>query len=214
MRSRSDSAKPTFENTIVALERTGQALNRVNAVFSNLTNANTNPALQKIEADIAPKLAAHNDAVLLNSALFARVHALYEQRDKLGLDPESLWLLERYHKDFVHAGAQLSDSDKEKLKALNGEIATVQITFEQNVLKEKNASSIVVDQRDGAGRPPRKSNRSRSRGGEGGKERRQVRPAADEHHQPAGLEFAGKSRAARAHHADFAGAQQPRRRVR
>lgn len=142
-----DPAKPTFENTIVALEKSGQTLGRVSAVFSNLKGANTNPALEKTETEFAPKLAAHSDAIRLNAALFARVHALYEQRDKLGLDPESLWLLERYHKDFVHAGAQLSASDKEKLKVLNAEIATVQITFEQNVLKEKNASSIVVDQR-------------------------------------------------------------------
>lgn len=142
-----DPAKPTFENTIVALEKSGQTLGRVNAIFSNLTTANTNPELQKIEGEIAPRLAAHSDAIRLNSALFARVQSLYEQRDKLDLDPESRWLLERYRKDFVHAGAQLSDPDKEKLKALNAEIATVQITFEQNVLKEKNASSIVVGQR-------------------------------------------------------------------
>ena len=142
-----DPAKPTFENTIVALEKSGQTLGRVNAIFSNLASANTNPALQKMESEIAPKLAAHNDAIRLNSALFARVRSLYEQRDKLGLDPESRWLLERYEKDFVHAGAQLSDPDKEKLKTLNAEIATVQITFDQNVLKEKNASSIVVDKR-------------------------------------------------------------------
>lgn len=141
------SAAPTFENTIVALERSGQTLARVNAIFSNLRGANTNPALQKIEAEFAPRLTAHSDAIRLNPVLFTRVHALYQQRDKLSLDPESLWLLERYHKDFVHAGAQLSASDKDKLKALNAEIATVQIAFEQNVQKEKNAASIVVDQR-------------------------------------------------------------------
>ena len=111
----------------------------MNAVFSNLTNANTNPELQKIETDIAPKLAAHNDAVRLNSALFARVQPLYEQRDRLGLDQEALRLLERYHLDFVHAGAQLSDGQRE-IEGPEREIATLQITFEQNVLKEKNAS--------------------------------------------------------------------------
>ncbi|HXM33402.1 MAG TPA: M3 family metallopeptidase [Chthoniobacterales bacterium] len=146
--------KPTFENTIVALERSGQTLARIQRVFSNLAATNTNPTLQKIEGEMAPKLAAHNDAIRLNPALFARVQSVYEQRDTLGLDPESKWLLERYYKDFVHAGAKLSGEEKEKLKALNLEIASVQITFEQNVQKEKNASSIVVDQRaDLAGLP-------------------------------------------------------------
>ncbi len=139
--------KPTFENTIVALERSGQTLARVNHVFSNLAAANTNPTLQKIESEMAPKLAAHNDAIRLNAALFDRIRSLYDDRDKLALDSESKWLLERYYKDFVRAGAKLSDADKTKLKAMNGEIATLEITFEQNVLKEKNASAIVVDNR-------------------------------------------------------------------
>ncbi len=180
-----DAAKPSFENTIVALERTGQTLNRVNAIFSNLAAANTNPVLQKMEGEIAPKLAAHNDAIYLNSALFARVHALYEQRDKLGLDPESRWLLERYHKDFVHAGAQLSDSDKEKLKALNGEIATVQITFDQNVLKEKNASSVVVEKRSElAGLPENQIAAAAATAKEEGKEGKFVLPLMNTTGQP------------------------------
>ena len=87
------------------------------------------------------------DAIHLNGALFARVEALYNDRDKLNLDPESKWLLERYYKDFVRAGAKLSDADKTKLKAMNAELAKLQTNFEQNVLKEKNASSIVVDNR-------------------------------------------------------------------
>jgi peptidyl-dipeptidase Dcp len=140
--------KPTFDNTIVALERTGRLLERAEQTFSNLTACNTNPAMQKIDSDTAPKLAAHKDAVHLNSKLFARVQELYDNRDKLGLDPESKYLLERYYKDFVRAGAKLSDADKEKLKKINGELATLQTTFEQNVLKEKNASSVVVDKKD------------------------------------------------------------------
>ncbi len=139
--------KPTFDNTIVALERTGQLLDRAERTFSNLNACNTNPALQKIETELAPKLAAHNDAIHLNSKLFARVQDLYSSREKLGLDPEAGYLLERYYKDFVRAGAQLSDSDKEKLKAMNTELATRQTAFEQNVLKEKNASSVIVDDR-------------------------------------------------------------------
>ncbi len=139
--------KPTFDNTIVALERSGRTLARVNNIFSNLTAANTNPAMQKIETAMAPKLSAQQDAIHLNSALFARIQSLYDERDKLGLDPEAKWLLERYYKDFVRAGAKLSDSDKPKLKAMNAELATLQTTFAQNVLKEKNASAIVVDNR-------------------------------------------------------------------
>lgn len=141
-------APATFENTVVAMEKSGLLLNRVTAVFTNLAGANTNPAIQAVEKDITPKLAAHSDAVLLNSALFARVHSLYLNRDSLGLNRESAWLLDRYHRDFVRAGAQLSEADKTTLKALNTEIAALQITFTQNVLKEKNADSLVVDTRE------------------------------------------------------------------
>nr|MBA2586098.1 M3 family metallopeptidase [Chthoniobacterales bacterium] len=143
----SKTEPPTFENTIVALERSGVLLARVERIFSNIVGANTNPALQKIESDMAPKLSAHLDAIRLNSALFARVKSVYDKREKLGLDPESSYLLERYYKDFVRAGAKLSDGDKTKLKAMNAELATLQTTFEQNVLKEKNAASVVVDNR-------------------------------------------------------------------
>jgi peptidyl-dipeptidase Dcp len=139
--------KPTFDNTIVAMERSGQLLFRANRIFSNLNAADTNPARQKIQKEIAPKLQAHRDEIFLNPRLFARVQALYDQREKLGLDPESSYLLERYYKDFVRAGAQLSDADKTKLKGINTELATLQTTFEQNVLKEKNAASVVVKDR-------------------------------------------------------------------
>ena len=139
--------KPTFENTIVALEKSGQLLGRARRIFSNFTGANTNPTLQKIEKEMAPKFSAHSDAIHLNGPLFARIEVLYNDRDKGGLDPESKWLLERYYKDFVRAGAKLSDADKTKLRAINSELATLQTTFEQNVLKEKNASSVVVNDR-------------------------------------------------------------------
>ena len=143
-----NSEKPTFENTVVALERTGRLLDRGETTFSNLNSCNTNPAMQKIETDMAPKLAAHRDAIHLNGKLFARIQELYDNRDKLGLDPESAYLLERYYKDFVRAGAKLSDSDKEKLKKINAELATLQTQFEQKVLEEKNASSVVVDRKE------------------------------------------------------------------
>ena len=143
-----NKAPATFENTVVALERSGQTLARVNRIFSSLAGANTNPVLQKLEAAIAPKLSAQRDAITLNSALFSRIQSLYDQREKLGLDPESKRLLERYYKDFVRAGAKLSDADKTKLKAMNAELATLQTTFTQNVLKEKNAGSVVVEKRE------------------------------------------------------------------
>src|SRR5205823_10075190 len=142
------SEKPTFDNTIVALERTGRLLDRAGRTFSNLNACNTNPTLQKIETEMAPKLAAHQDAIHLNGKLFARVEDLNSNRDQLGLDPESAYLLERYYKDFVRAGAKLSDTDKEKLKKINAELATLETQFEQNVLKEKNASSVVVDKKE------------------------------------------------------------------
>src|SRR5947199_7483539 len=149
------SDKPTFDNTIVALERSGRLLDRTQRTFSNLNACDTNPTRQKIEKEMAPKLSAHRDKIFLNPKLFARVQELYDKRDKLaaanpsggglGLDPESAYLLERYYKDFVRAGAKLSDADKEKLKKINAELATLQTQFEQNILKEKNASSVVVD---------------------------------------------------------------------
>lgn len=139
--------KPTFKNTIVAMERSGQLLARVDRIFSSLNACNTNTEMQKIDKEMAPKLAAHEDAIHLNSALFARVEAIYNDRDKLNLDPESKWLVERYYKDFVRAGAKLSDEDKTKLKAMNAELAELQTKFQQDVLNEKNASSIVVDKR-------------------------------------------------------------------
>jgi len=141
--------KPTFENTIVALERSGQLLNRVDRVFSNLEAANTNPAMQAIDTEMSPKLAAHNDTIYLNGALFARVDELYQARATLGLNREALHLLERYHLDFVRAGAKLSEADKPKLKAFNAEIASLQTKFDQNVLKEKNADALIVDSRAG-----------------------------------------------------------------
>ena len=137
--------KPTFENTIVALDKSGQTLIRVSNVFFNLTSANTNDTMEKIQAEYAPKLSAHQDAIALNEKLFARVKALYDQRDSLGLDPESMRLLERYHTDFVRAGANLSDADKDKLKAINGELASLSTQFSQNVLKETNADALVID---------------------------------------------------------------------
>ncbi|HEY4555862.1 MAG TPA: M3 family metallopeptidase, partial [Lysobacter sp.] len=141
-------AKPTFENTIVAMEKSGRTLGRTSAVFFNLVGADTNPAREKIQADYAPKLSAHRDAISLNPKLFARVKSLYDQRNQLKLDPESVRLIERYHTDFVRAGANLSEADKAKLKDINAQLAKLGTKFSQNVLAEVNASAIVVDTRE------------------------------------------------------------------
>jgi peptidyl-dipeptidase Dcp len=142
-----NKAAPTFDNTIVAMERSGQLLYRVATTFSNLQTANTDDQLDAVDREMSPKLAAHHDAIYLNDKLYQRVKALYDKRDSLKLDAESKHLLERYHRDFVRAGAKLSAADKEKLKAYNGEIASLQSKFAQNVLKEANASALVVDTR-------------------------------------------------------------------
>ncbi len=140
--------KPTFENTIVALEKSGLLLARASRVFSNFSACNTNPTLQTIEKEMAPKFAAHNDTIHLNPALFARIETLYNARESSNLDPESKWLLERYYKDFVRAGAKLNEEQKTRLKAINAELAKLSTDFGQNVLKEKNAASIVVDKKE------------------------------------------------------------------
>jgi peptidyl-dipeptidase Dcp len=143
----SNPDKPTFDNTVVAMERSGRLLGRVESVFDNLKDTNSDDEINAIDAEMAPKRAATTDAIFLNPELFARIQAVYNQRESLGLDPESLRLLEHYYRDFVRAGARLSDADKIRLKALNSEIATLEITFGQNVLNERNASSIVVHDR-------------------------------------------------------------------
>ncbi len=137
--------RPTFENTIVALERSGQTLSRANRIFSALDSADTNDARQAIEREMSPKLSAHRDTIRLNADLFGRIEMLYQQREDLQLDPEQLRLLEEYYRDFVRAGARLSDSEKDRLREINGELARLGTEFSQNVLKEVNASAITVD---------------------------------------------------------------------
>ena len=127
-------AAPTFENTLVAMERTGQLLQRVMETFGAVTAANTNPMLQQVEAEETPKLAAHQDAILLNAKLFTRVESIYKERDSLHLDPESRRLLEVSYENFVRSGAKLSDTDKTKLKKLNEEIATLSNEFSRKLL--------------------------------------------------------------------------------
>jgi peptidyl-dipeptidase Dcp len=143
-----DPEAPTLDNTLIPMERSGELLNRVSTVFFSMTGANTNDELEAIRSEMAPKLSAHSDQILLNSELFARIETLYDQRDSLELDPESYRLIDETYKDFVRAGAKLSDADKEKLKAMNSELASLQTVFSQNVLKEVNASAVLVDSRE------------------------------------------------------------------
>ena len=139
------AAPATFDNTIVALERSGRLLTRVSKAFYNLNASNTDDEMQKIESEMAPKLAAHQDAILLDSALFARVDALYRRRDSLGLDAESAQLLDRYDKQFVRAGARLSEADKTALKQINVALSSMTTQFEQNLLKATKSGAVVID---------------------------------------------------------------------
>ena len=136
-----DAAAPTFENTIAAMEKTGQLLNRVTLVFFGVTQADTNPVLQKVQEIVTPKLAALQDAIYLNSSLFARVQTLYDERTTLGLDAESMRLLEVDYKAFVKAGAKLSDADKTKLKKLNEEESVLSNAFTNKLLAGTKAAA-------------------------------------------------------------------------
>ena len=139
------SAAPTFANTIVALERSGRLLERVETTFSNLNACNTDPQMEQIDTDMAPRLTAQRDAIHLNPALWSRVDALYNRRESLHLDPESLQLLTRYHTLFVRAGARLSDAQQARLKDLNKQISALTTRFKQNVLKATTDGAVIVE---------------------------------------------------------------------
>ena len=137
---------PTFENTLVALERSGSVLRRVTNVFNNQASSDTSDRLQEIEAEINPRLAAHQDAIHLDAALFARIKALYDARATLDLpDAESLRLIEKYYEEYVRAGAELSGTDQERLRELNAELATLETTFQRNLLADTKARALVLD---------------------------------------------------------------------
>jgi len=138
-------AAPTFDNTIIAMEKSGQILKRSSTVFFSLLGVENNDERKALQAEYAPKLSAHRDAIALNPALFARIQKLYDTRESLGLDAEGVRLIERYHTDFVRAGAKLSDADKAHLKRINGELAKLGTQFSQNVLAEVNDSAVVVN---------------------------------------------------------------------
>lgn len=140
-------APPSFDNTIIPMEQSGQLLRRALVVFFNLTGANTNDTLKKLEADYSAKFAAHNDKVYLNAKLFSRIKNLYENRANLGLDAQGLRLVERYYSDFLRAGASLTEVQKTRVKAINAELANLATKFSQNVLAEVNDSALIVSKR-------------------------------------------------------------------
>jgi peptidyl-dipeptidase Dcp len=139
-----DPAAPTFQNTFIPMEKSGQLLDRAVSAFFAVTGANTNPTLQKTRAAIAPKLAAHQDAILLDAKLFARVSAIYKQRNSLKLDPESLRLVEYEYDRFVHAGANLSEPQKAELKKMNEQLATLSNDYSTKILEATKAGALIT----------------------------------------------------------------------
>ena len=136
---------PTFENTIVALERSGLMRNRVETTFSNLNACDTDPQMEKIDTEMAPRLTAQDDAIFLDAALWQRIDTLYQTRARLQLDPESQQLLVRYHTLFVRAGARLTPAEQARLRELNKQISSLTTRFRQNVLKATTGAAVVVD---------------------------------------------------------------------
>ncbi|HQX92188.1 MAG TPA: M3 family metallopeptidase, partial [Thermomonas sp.] len=138
----------SFQNTIVAMEKSGQVLNRATNVFFNLVGTDKNDAREKLETEYAPKFSAHSDAISLNPKLFARIKSLYDARDTLGLDAVDKRLLEKRYQDFVRAGAALSEAQQARIREINTQMSKLGTQFNQNVLAEVNASAVVVDSRD------------------------------------------------------------------
>lgn len=146
-------AAPSFDNVVVALEKSGRLLTRVDSVFSNLTSSNTDEALQAIELEMAPRLSAHWSAISMHPVLFARLDSLHHQREQLGLDAESLKVLERYHLDFVRAGAQLKGDNRDRLAAIAQRLAVLGTQFSQNVLADEESWTLPLTQAQMAGVP-------------------------------------------------------------
>jgi peptidyl-dipeptidase Dcp len=145
--------KPTFENTIVALDKSGDLITRVSLVFFAQTSANTNDSLQNIEVEISPKLAAFNDEISLNPYLFNRVKSVYDNQDEFNLNPEQKFILENVYKRFVRAGANLNKQDQDTLRKINQELSVLGVKFNQNVLEETNSYKLFVEKDDLAGLP-------------------------------------------------------------
>ncbi|MEL7834184.1 M3 family metallopeptidase [Fodinibius sp. Rm-B-1B1-1] len=144
----SNSEKPTFENTIVAMEKSGRLLQRTSSVFYNLTSAHTNDKIQEIQSEMAPKLAAHSDDILLNADLYERVKTLYDKRDELDLDEASLKLLEDTHREFVRAGAQLTEDEKSRMREINERMSSLTTEFQENLLALTKERAVLVDSKE------------------------------------------------------------------
>ncbi|WP_420140400.1 M3 family metallopeptidase, partial [Sphingomonas sp.] len=138
-------AAPTFDNTIVAMEKSGRLLDRATSAFYGVVAANTNPTLDAVQTAVAPKLTQHSDAIRLNAALFQRVKTLHDKAASLKLTPEQAQLLKVIYSDFVQAGANLNDADKAKLRAFNTELATLETAYQQKLLAAAKAGALVVD---------------------------------------------------------------------
>lgn len=148
-----NDAAPTFDNTIAALERSGQLLRRVEMVFGQLSSAATNDELQAVERDIVPLVARHWNGIFLDPKLFARIDALFAKRDTLGLDPEALRVLERYHLDFVRAGAKLDPAQRERFAAIVERLASLGTQFGQNVLADEQETVFALTEAEVVGLP-------------------------------------------------------------
>ena len=142
------TAAPDFENTIVALDQSGNLLRKVNAVFSGLNSANTNDEMQALSRELSPLLSKNSDDIRLNKDLFARVKTVYDNRESLNLNKEQKKLLEETYKSFVRGGANLDAEQQARLRELNSEISMLQLTFGQNMLKETNAFQLVIENKD------------------------------------------------------------------
>jgi peptidyl-dipeptidase Dcp len=138
-------AAPTFDNTVVAMERSGQLLLRVSKAFFGVVGANTNDTLQKVQEIEAPKLAAHSDAINLNDKLFQRIKSLHDRRDQLGLSAEQAALVDRYYRDFVRGGAMLSSADQGRLRAFNAEESKLTTQFQNKLLAATKGGAVIVD---------------------------------------------------------------------
>ena len=141
----SNPEKPSFENTIVELERVGKTLDKVSNVFFNLLSSNTNEEMDDLAVEISPKLSAHGDNILLNKELFERIESVYSERASLSLSVEQNRLLEETYKSFIRSGANLSDNNMNRLTDINQSLSSLSVQFDQNVLKETNGYSMVID---------------------------------------------------------------------
>jgi peptidyl-dipeptidase Dcp len=150
----SNKQEPTFENTVVALDNSGQLLSKVLYVFYNQVGANTNDSLQAVQMEVSPKLSAHRDEISLNPDLFKRVKAVYERQSEFDLSTEEKFILENLYKEFIRGGAGLTDEKKEELKNINQQLSKLQVQFNQNLLAETNDFKLVIeDEMDLAGLP-------------------------------------------------------------